>query len=107
MSYYNDYQLTGLLFEDRQTVARALDDPNLSYSQKQEIVNAHNWKNVDSMSTDTYTNRIVFGVSNDPVLRYDTVYPTSTYQPEPVKPTPKTYNVSFADGHLYFDDKEA
>ncbi len=101
MSYYdNDYGLTGILFEDRQTVANALDDPSLSYEQKEEIVRQHNWKNDDFMSTDTYMNRIVFNVSTDGPQMYSS-NDTTIYTP------PKIYNVSLSSSDLFFDNKDA
>lgn len=111
MSYYG-YELNGDQYDDRKTVARALDDPFLSESEKQAIVDEHNWKHVDSLSTDTYMNRIVHGVSNDYPISYGNIFSNdtetyTTYEYQESTPKPKEYKVMLSEGHLLFDDKNA
>lgn len=58
---YNRYELNGNLFEDRETVQRALWNRRLSQYEKEQLVNEHNYRHIDAMTTDTCTN----------MLRYD------------------------------------
>lgn len=117
--YYDDYKykLTGVFLDDRETIARALDDPNLSFEQKEALVSEHNFRNIDSLSTDTYTNRICYNVVNEnpvyytpPVVETEYTYSDSyisDFQSSTSSDLPKVYDVSFSDGHLLFDDKKA
>lgn len=50
MSDYSDYKLTGSVLSDRDTVNRAINDPNLSSSEKNDIILEHNLHNLDSVS---------------------------------------------------------
>ena len=116
---YYDYELTGVFYDDREKIAKALDDPNLSFEQKEALVNEHNFRNIDSLSTDTYTNRICYNVVNDSVIDYN--YPTPVVETSDIYldnyatdtssslqySPPKVYDVSFSAGRLFFDDKKA
>ena len=50
MSDYSDYKLTGSVLSDRDTVNRAINDPNLSSSEKNDIIREHNLHNLDFVS---------------------------------------------------------
>jgi len=51
---YDDYRMTGILGQDRETLRKALDDPSLTESQRQEITTRHNIYNGVMLSADPF-----------------------------------------------------
>lgn len=97
---YDPYKITGDIFDDRQNVANALDDPSLTFEQKEAIVQRHNWHHDDFMSTDSYMNRIRYNVSTDPPPMYGSFHVNA-------KPRPEDLRLELSRGDLLFDDPNA
>ena len=56
--YYGSgyYESTGSMFDDRRELQALLYDNSVPYYVKEELINQHNYRYIDSMTTDTYTN---------------------------------------------------